>query len=143
MSGDPNIAAQDMRRQIYAGARLLLDHLSDAEPVAAHALIREGETYLADRTERYDGSYILALAAYNAGPARANRWMKAFGDPRTPGVDPIDWIESIPFDETRNYVQRILEGLVVYRKTLGTPASDPVMAGRAPFRALAENDKPD
>jgi soluble lytic murein transglycosylase len=105
--------------------------------------LRLGRAYLADLTEKYDGSYILALAAYNAGPARANRWMKAFGDPRSPGVDPIDWIESIPFNETRNYVQRILESLVVYRRSLGVPASDPVMAGRAPFRSLAENDKPD
>ena len=101
--------------------------------------LRLGRAYLADLTEKYDGSYILALTAYNAGPARANRWMKTFGDPRTPGVDPIDWIESIPFNETRNYVQRILESLVVYRKSLGVPASDPVMAGRAPFRSLAEN----
>ncbi len=105
--------------------------------------LRLGRAYLADLTEKYDGSYILALTAYNAGPARAKRWMKAFGDPRSPGVDPIDWIESIPFNETRNYVQRILESLVVYRRSLGVPASDPVMAGRAPFRSLAENDKPD
>ncbi len=73
-------------------------------------------------------------------PARANRWIKAFGDPRTPEVDPVDWIESIPFDETRNYVQRILESLVVYRRYLGVPDSDPVIAGRTPFRSLAEND---
>jgi soluble lytic murein transglycosylase len=105
--------------------------------------LRLGRAYLADLTVQYGGSYILALAAYNAGPARANRWMKDFGDPRTPGVDPVDWIESIPFNETRNYVQRILESLVVYRQYLGAPASDPVIAGAAPFRALAENGKPD
>jgi soluble lytic murein transglycosylase len=105
--------------------------------------LRLGRAYLADLTERYGGSYILALAAYNAGPARANRWMKTFGDPRTPEVDPVDWIESIPFDETRNYVQRILEGLVVYRKSLGVPASDPVIAGGARLRSLAENAQPD
>ncbi len=105
--------------------------------------LRLGRAYLADLTEKYDGSYILALAAYNAGPARANRWMKTFGDPRTPGVDPVDWIESIPFNETRNYVQRILESLVVYRKTLGVPDSDPVIASHARFRSLAENAQPD
>lgn len=104
--------------------------------------LRLGRAYLADLTEKYDGSYILALAAYNAGPARANRWMKTFGDPRTPGVDPVDWIESIPFNETRNYVQRILESLVVYRQSLGVPDSDPVIAGHARFRSLAENHKP-
>ena len=105
--------------------------------------LRLGRAYLADLTEKYDGSYILALAAYNAGPARTNRWMKTFGDPRTPGVDPVDWIESIPFNETRNYVQRILESLVVYRKTLGVPDSDPVIVGGTRFRSLAENAQPD
>jgi soluble lytic murein transglycosylase len=98
---------------------------------------------LAGLTEKYDGSYILALAAYNAGPARANRWMRDFGDPRTPDVDPVDWIESIPFNETRNYVQRILESLVVYRKTLGVADSDPVNAGHTRFRSLAENHTSD
>jgi len=105
--------------------------------------LRLGRAYLADLTEKYDGSYILALAAYNAGPARANRWMRDFGDPRTPEVDPVDWIESIPFNETRNYVQRILESLVVYRRILGIADSDPVMAGHTRFRSLAENDTPD
>jgi soluble lytic murein transglycosylase len=105
--------------------------------------LRLGRAYLADLTEQYGGSYILALAAYNAGPARANRWMKDFGDPRTPDVDPVDWIESIPFNETRNYVQRVLESLVVYRKSLGVPPSDPMTTGSAPRRSLAENAQPD
>ena len=69
--------------------------------------------------------------------------MKAFGDPRTPEVDPVDWIESIPFNETRNYIQRILESLVVYRKTLGVPNSDPVIAGGPRFRSLAEKHESD
>jgi len=80
--------------------------------------LRLGRHYLEDLLARYDGSYALALAAYNAGPARANRWIEEFGDPRDPKVDPIDWIESIPFDETRNYVQRVLEAVAVYRKRL-------------------------
>ena len=62
---------------------------------------------------------MLALAGYNAGPARAKRWIKDFGDPRDSDVDTIDWIESIAFDETRNYVQRILESLIAYRQILG------------------------
>ncbi|MFQ5773323.1 MAG: transglycosylase SLT domain-containing protein [Kiloniellaceae bacterium] len=89
-----------------------------------------GRTYLSDLLERYDGSYLLALAAYNAGPARASRWIDALGDPRDPDVDPVDWIESIPLDETRNYVQRILEGLVVYRQRLGVHADGPVLVPR-------------
>ena len=75
-------------------------------------------TYLDGLLQDYGGTNILALAAYNAGPHRVRRWIKDFGDPRDPDVDPVDWVESIPFDETRNYVQRVMEGLVVYRLAL-------------------------
>ena len=81
-----------------------------------------GGAYLGTMIDRYDGSYVLALAAFNAGPSRADGWIARYGDPRTSDVDPIDWIERIPFDETRNYVQRVLENLQVYRARLGTPA---------------------
>ncbi|BCA58360.1 lytic transglycosylase domain-containing protein [Sphingomonas sp. HMP6] len=60
------------------------------------------------------GSYPLAVAAYNAGPGNVNKWLRANGDPRMPGVDIVDWIEAIPIYETRNYVQRVLENAVVY-----------------------------
>ena len=60
------------------------------------------------------GSYPLAIAAYNAGPGNVNKWLAANGDPRTGGVDAIDWVEAIPYSETRNYVQRVLENAVVY-----------------------------
>jgi soluble lytic murein transglycosylase len=74
-----------------------------------------GRKYLGDVLNRFDNSYVLALSAYNAGPARAKRWIKDFGDPRDKDMDAIDWVEMIPFDETRNYVQRVLENLQVYR----------------------------
>ncbi len=74
-----------------------------------------GQSYLGDVLGRFDNSYVLALSAYNAGPSRANRWIKQFGDPRDKDTDAIDWVEMIPFDETRNYVQRVLENLQVYR----------------------------
>jgi soluble lytic murein transglycosylase len=76
---------------------------------------RLGATYLRGLIEDYAGSYVLAVAAYNAGPSRVNRWIKDFGDPRADDVDVIDWIELIPFSETRNYVQRVMENLQVYR----------------------------
>lgn len=81
--------------------------------------VQLGTTYLAGLLDRYDGSYILSLAAYNAGPSRATAWIEQNGDPRRKGTDPVEWIESIPFEETRTYVMRIAEGVVVYRHLLG------------------------
>ncbi len=74
-----------------------------------------GAHHLHDLLKRFDGSYILAATSYNAGPHRSAQWIKKYGDPRTGEVDPIDWVESIPFSETRNYVQRVLENMQVYR----------------------------
>jgi soluble lytic murein transglycosylase len=70
---------------------------------------------------RFDGSYVLAIVSYNAGPSAARRWVRQNGDPREPGVDVIDWVESIPYRETRNYVQRVIENLQVYRVRMGKP----------------------
>ncbi len=76
---------------------------------------RIGTAYLAQMLERFDGAVLLAAAAYNAGPSRAQRWIKDYGDPRLESVDAIDWIEGIPYRETRNYVMRVLEAQFVYR----------------------------
>ena len=78
-----------------------------------------GSTYLATQLSRYDGSLVLAAAAYNAGPGNANKWIAAYGDPREPNVDPVVWVELIPFQETRKYVQRVLGNYLVYREQLG------------------------
>ena len=75
--------------------------------------VQLGSSFFAQIFARY-GSYPLAIAAYNAGPGNVNKWLAANGDPRTPGVDPVVWVEQIPFSETRNYVQRVLENAVVY-----------------------------
>jgi soluble lytic murein transglycosylase len=80
-----------------------------------------GEAHLAQLIDSYGGSYFLSLAAYNAGGGRVADWIKQFGDPRDPNVDPIDWIERIPFTETRNYVQKIMETLQLYRSRLEGP----------------------
>ena len=77
--------------------------------------LKLGQAYLESLIDDFDGSYILALAGYNAGPSRSNAWIKAYGDPRDPEINSIDWVEQIPFGETRNYVQRVMENLQVYR----------------------------
>jgi soluble lytic murein transglycosylase len=79
---------------------------------------RFGATYLGRRIGQFDGSYIMAIASYNAGKGRVDEWIERFGDPRKPNVDPIDWVELIPFTETRNYVMRVMENLQVYRVLL-------------------------
>ncbi len=86
--------------------------------------LKVGRSYLDDLIEDFNGSYILALAAYNAGPSRPKRWIEEYGDPRKDEIDPIDFIESIPFSETRNYVQRILENTQVYRHRLSGNPTD-------------------
>lgn len=75
--------------------------------------------YLGDRKQEFGGSYVLTLAGYNAGPGRARQWMRRFGDPRKPDVDVIDWIETIPFEETREYVKKVLSNVQMYRARLG------------------------
>jgi soluble lytic murein transglycosylase len=78
-----------------------------------------GSAYISDRMDEFRGSYVLAIAGYNAGPGRARQWIREFGDPRDPNVDPIDWIHRIPFQETRDYVQKVLSNIQIYRARLG------------------------
>jgi len=143
-----------------AGARGMMQLM----PATARATARDlGETYrfswltddldynlmlamhhLAEVVDEYDGSYVLALAAYNAGGHRADRWIDNYGDPRDPDVDPVDWVESIPFSETRNYVQRVLENLQVYRSRLNDDAAVPLLIeddlqrGGMPVRVMVD-----
>ena len=78
-----------------------------------------GAAELGGLLEDYRGSYILTFAAYNAGRGSVRKWIERYGDPRDPKVDAVDWVELIPFSETRNYVQRIMENLQVYRARFG------------------------
>ena len=73
-----------------------------------------GTAYFGRMMDMFQGSYPLAIAAYNAGPGNVRRWIAQYGDPRSGGVDPVDWVEQIPFGETRGYVQNVLANVVVY-----------------------------
>lgn len=77
--------------------------------------VRLGDGYFSRMLNYYGGSYPLAVAAYNAGPGNVNKWLAANGDPRNGGISWIDWIERIPFFETKNYVHRVLENAVMYQ----------------------------
>jgi soluble lytic murein transglycosylase len=93
--------------------RLLTDHAYNARIASA---------YIADRMAELGGWYTVSLAAYNAGPGRARQWMRENGDPRTAGVDALDWMERIPIEETRQYVEKVLANIQVYRARLGEPS---------------------
>ena len=86
------------------------------DPVYNAAL---GAAELGGLIEDYRGSYIMTFAAYNAGRGSVKKWVERYGDPRDPKVDAVDWVELIPFSETRNYVQRVMENLQVYRSRFG------------------------
>ena len=81
-----------------------------------------GAAELSALLQEYKGCHIMTFAGYNAGRGRVRDWVKLYGDPRDPNVDAIDWVERIPFSETRNYVQRVMENLQVYRVRFDTGA---------------------
>ncbi len=93
----------------YSPARLTSDPVYNA---------RLGSAYLQRLRDEFGGSTVLVAAGYNAGPGRPRDWMERYGDPRDPSVDAVDWIEHIPFRETRNYVMRVMESLAPYRARL-------------------------
>ncbi len=83
---------------------------------------RLGAAYLAELREEFGASTILVAAGYNAGPGRPRAWVRDLGDPRAPDVDPVEWIEMVPFTETRNYIMRVMEALWIYRARLSGEA---------------------
>lgn len=94
----------------YSPSRLITD-------AAYNATL--GSTFLAQQLARFNGSYVLTIAGYNAGPRRAQEWVERYGDPRGKSLDTvIDWIERIPYTETRNYVQRVMENYEIYKMRL-------------------------
>lgn len=81
--------------------------------------VQFGAAELRSLLDNYDNSYVLTFAAYNGGRGSVAKWVAAYGDPRDPAIDPIDWVERIPFSETRNYVQRVMENAQVYKTRFG------------------------
>src|SRR3954454_10267749 len=126
-------SAFDPAAQSSAGARGLMQLMPDTAKRTAKRFciefdlgqlldpaynVKLGVAHLGELMDDWKGSHILMFASYNAGGGNVSKWIKAYGDPRSPNVDPIDWIERIPFSETRNYVQRVMENLLVYRSRL-------------------------
>ena len=106
-------AARDTAKRFgvaYDWNRLVSDPIYNTQMGAAEvsALLKD-----------YRGSFILTFAGYNAGRGRVQQWVAQHGDPRDPKIDAVDWVERIPFAETRNYVERVMENLQIYRKRFG------------------------
>ena len=164
---EPELALAIMRQESAfdtqavsgAGARGLMQLIGPTAQAVAKALklpferdrllhdpdynIRLGTRYLADLVDQFGGSYVLAVAAYNAGPSRVRAWSRNGGDPRKGSLDVIDWIEMIPISETRDYVQRVVENLEIYRaRTVGTAVGarikEDLSRGETPVATRAE-----
>jgi soluble lytic murein transglycosylase len=118
MPGTAKIVAKQYRLP-YAASKLTDDPAYNVKLGAAH---------LGDLIEDFGGSYVLTLVAYNAGPRRSREWVAEYGDPRSGQVDPIDWVESIPFQETRQYVQKVLQNTHIYRSRLAPKTVRPMTA---------------
>lgn len=136
----------DPAAQSPAGARGLMQVMPATAQTVAKALgekfttarltidppfnVRIGSTYLRDLADQFGPAIALIASGYNAGPGRPKKWMAEFGDPRSGEVDVVDWVETIPFTETRTYVMRVAEGVVIYRAQLKGEAG--------PVRILSE-----
>lgn len=121
--------ARGLMQVMPATARLVAKDLGILSQHSTDRLLTEwrynaklGANYLAGLAGTFDGNVVMMAAGYNAGPRRPIRWMELYGDPRDGDPDIIDWIEHIPFNETRNYVMRVTESLPIYRARLGQPA---------------------
>jgi soluble lytic murein transglycosylase len=107
------------------GMSFSADRLNDGDYNA-----RLGAAYLGSLVSQFGGSYVMAAAGYNAGPGRSVQWASDCGDPRGATTDPADFIECIPFSETRNYVMRVMEAVGVYRARLN--------GGSAPLTLMSD-----
>ena len=104
----------DTAKQLARKAGLTFSESRLTSDAAFNATL--GATFLGQQLDRFGGSYVLTFAAYNAGPRRAAQWVAKYGDPRGKDLDAVvDWIERIPYTETRSYVQRVMENYEVYK----------------------------
>jgi len=128
------VGAQGMMQLMPGTARGVAKKLglpySDSKLNDADFNMKLGSAYLGQLVQNFSGSYVMAAAGYNAGPGRPSQWAADCGDPRGGTTDPSDFIECIPFSETRNYVMRIMEAVQVYRARLN--------GGAAPLTAAAD-----
>ncbi len=133
-----SLTRQESEFNVYAKSRVGAQGLMQLMPRTARSIARSykiryrrakltkdgsynvmlGTAHLRDLVDDFGGSYIMAIASYNAGGPRVIQWVRAYGDPRDPEIDPLDWIERIPFTETRRYVRKVLTGLQIYRARL-------------------------
>lgn len=119
-----HVGARGLMQLMPRTAKAMAEKLGDTEGVPERLghwdfNARLGSAYLAQLAEEFAGNVLLISAGYNAGPSRPAQWITLYGDPRDKVTDPVDWVEHIPFRETRNYVQRVAESLPVYRARLG------------------------
>ena len=129
-AGSP-VGARGLMQLMPATAASVARRLNEAISVPALTAdagynMRLGTVYLRGLLDQFGGALPLALAAYNAGPSRVQDWIAGYGDPLTGSADMVDWIELIPFNETRNYVQRVIENVVIYRARRGSTAPHPL-----------------
>lgn len=106
-------------KAVAADLGILSSHSTDRLTSDWRYNAKLGSNYLAGLAGDFDGNIVMMAAGYNAGPGRPTKWIEMFGDPRRGDMDIVDWIEYIPFNETRNYVMRVTESLPVYRARLG------------------------
>jgi soluble lytic murein transglycosylase len=141
---DPHVVssagAMGLMQMIASTAKRTAEHVGvdfDAARLSSDAAFNAklGAAFLGQLFAEQGGSPILTFAAYNAGGRHVKEWIEAHGDPRTPGVDPIDWVERIPYEETRNYVQRVMENWTMYEASFGQTK---MAASKTEFRIAAK-----
>ncbi len=140
--------ARGLMQMIVATAKRTAEHLKmdfDAGRLLSDAAFsaKLGAAHLGQLLAEERGSPILVFAAYNAGGGHVKDWIDAYGDPRTPGVDPIDWVERIPFTETRNYVERVSENWAMYRASFASARRRPSLNRRAECQGYAGQGRHD